>query len=216
MVQGETYLLIKEHKDIKDYPMGINEKTIKGDYFVLTNSDNVIEYVYNKYYRNCMNCPHTPRPFINFDGYVYVVYSINDVSILPHVFRGGDDIKYSSTKINITQKYSLSEPETIDKLGIKISRKYIEMATLIGWIKILDLLKFPGNKNKITSRIYLPDLYAVYSNAKIKNYTEEGLKWWNNSGLSMDNYNCDEALEWWNNSCFQGIPIEHSRDPNIG
>jgi len=189
MNQGETYLLIKPNKDDEDYTIGINKKTSKNiiftdtDTFVFTNTDSIINYVYNKYYNYCSsNCVDLNE----FDGYVYVVNNASDARLFHRcqsIFSHDSQI-YRSTKIIITQKYSLSDPATIDKLGLKINYRYIAIASAKGWIKILDLLKLPENKDK-KDKITKIELTCACS-IGVHYKCNEAINWWKNSGL-IDN-----------------------------
>ncbi len=177
MNQEKIYLLIKRNNDDEDYPIGINEKTIGNFHF--TDNITLTCYVCDTYDAFCRFNPILTQ----FDGYVYVVNTTRDAPINKYVsikYRHYCDV-HCSTKIIITQKYSLYDPATIDKLGLKIDFPYILIASAKGWVKILDLLKLPENKNKITK-----DQLAVAYMTSMSYGCNESIEWFNNFGLLND------------------------------
>jgi hypothetical protein len=162
--QEKPFLTIKNDKE---YSIGFNKSEQQ-----LYCPDSVCNWILYKY-------NFTTSGLQNFDGYVYVVNIPKDTRVqVLTCSRDNIMTRVLADDIIITQKYSLSEPATIDKLGIPLNYEYIALASGKGWIKILDLLKLPENKS-------IFECNRLYNTAKYYK-CNEAIDWWKNSGL-LDN-----------------------------
>jgi hypothetical protein len=200
--QEKTFLTIK-HKDDEDYPIGFNKS--KPELYRVNSLCNWIFYIYHgqKYksdhYLNLPDYLYKPsfRGFLeNFDGYVYAVNIPKNANVNVLVSVKGDDntklkdctimSRVIADKIIITQKYSLAEPSTIDKLEMPLNFDYMLIASAKGWTKILDLLKIPENEHIIFKKCNeIRNIQRLYKIAK--HYKcNESIEWLENSGLLND------------------------------
>jgi len=194
--QEKTFLTTK-HKDDEEYSIGLNKT--KNELYSVNSLCNWIFYSYHgQKYKSVFYTKLTEfyeplfRGFLeNFDGYVYVatIPKNTDVKLLGLVkCDSHTECKNSlimsrviAEEIIITQKYSLAEPLTIDKLEIPLSLEYMLIASAKGWTKILDLLKIPKYRNKFDN----DNIERVYNIAK--HYKcNESIEWFENSGLLND------------------------------
>ena len=208
--QEKTFLTTK-HKDDEEYSIGLNKT--KNEIYRVNSLCNWIFYIYHglkyksEYYYNLPRYFYKPSPkyfyklsfrgFLEkFDGYVYAVNIPKNanVNVLTSV-KCNDHTECKDCKIMsrvvadeiiITQKYSLADPNTIDKLEIPLNFHYMLIASAKGWTKILDLLKIPENKHIIANKCNrISNIQHIYN---IANYygCDESIEWFNNSGLCID------------------------------